>query len=67
MTLLNAYPTGTRIAIADRTFKKVTPGSFWREDLGEAADRVTDLPAVTLAGIEMGMKTKHIVLSLTTS
>lgn len=32
MLKLHEYPTDTRIRIGSRVFRKVTPGSFWREE-----------------------------------
>jgi len=61
---LRSQPIGTRIAIAKREFTKIETGSFWREELGAGADRVTDLPAVTLESIEKHKNCGHVVLSL---
>lgn len=62
MSPLRSYPPGTKVTIGDRTFRKVEIGTFWREDLGDLADRVTELPAVTLEALENYGNVQHKVL-----
>lgn len=62
MSPLRSYPTDTRVSIGDRIFRKIEVGTFWREDLGDFADRVTDLPAVTLEALENYGNVQHSVL-----
>lgn len=63
MSTLRDCITGTRVAIGDRIFEKVAHGTFWREDLGAQADRVVELPVVTLEAIEEQTGAAHVVCS----
>lgn len=61
MTSLNSYPDGTRVRIGSRTFVKVAPGSFWREEDRVPGNCVTR-PAVSLETIKQQTGQGHVII-----
>ena len=58
---LQDYPNGTRIAVAERKFVKVEPGTFWREEHAIPGNCVSR-PSISLEGIEALSGAKHVVI-----
>ena len=60
MLKLHEYPTDTRIRIGNRVFRKVTPGSFWREE-DPVPGNCVSRPSNSLAHFEAGLGA-HVVI-----
>lgn len=56
------YPVGTRVQIGARSFKKISTGSFWREDNAVPGNCVAR-PAASLEALEQRAG-PHCVLAL---
>lgn len=57
---LHNYPTDTMVRIGDRVFRKVTPGSFWRE-VASLPGNCVSRPATSLQSLEEKLGQAHVV------
>ncbi len=60
MLNLRDYPTDTKISLGGRVFRKVTPGSFWREEHAIPGNCVSR-PSASLENVEQSLG-PHVVI-----